>query len=174
MYSEQQNDLVSAWIREAAMEACSALFDAYGVCVSPTPEGPLSEQSELLYCGVIGFMGADIRGTCLLAASEDPLLRSRPVEGSIRDWTGELTNQLAGRLKVRLLGRGVRIAITTPVVLRGEHLAPLPRRALRPVAFDANPGAILVWVEAETGKDFVLEAATPEASLAPESDFVLF
>jgi hypothetical protein len=159
-------------IRQIAADCCQALFEVYGLCLERDDQ--IGHVDELLYCGVMGFVGQKLRGACLLAATSLPLERSRPVEGSVRDWTGELANQLMGKIKIRLLAHGVTVAMTTPIVLRGEHLAPLPRKNLAPIVFTARPGAVLLWVELEVEDGLVLRPAASAPCTAGEGEVLLF
>jgi hypothetical protein len=147
MYSENHD--IGKLITELMGEACQALFEDYNTPLTRMPDvEAVSEQ--MILCGVMGFVGPDLRGSCLLAGTQDPFERSQPSKGTLRDWVGELTNQLMGRVKIRLLRRGTEIALTTPIVLQGEHIAPLPRQRLVPLVFKAEPGHILVWLEVES------------------------
>jgi hypothetical protein len=128
---------------------------------------------EILYCGAMGFVGAKLRGSVLLAASKAAVESSCPPSGVIRDWTGELTNQLVGRIKTRLLARGVETMLATPIVLQGEHIAPVPRRKLHPCRFTSDPGTVLVWVDAECEEGFVLGEETRRPT-AEEGDALFF
>jgi hypothetical protein len=157
-----------------AAESCVRLFDAYGVTLCPIAHSAELGDVRVLYCGVMGFTGRGLRGTCLLATTAEPLGRSNPIGGHPRDWIAELSNQLLGRIKNRLLAHGAEIYVTTPVVLRGEHLAPMPRHDLEPHAFRSDQGAVFVWVEVETDEAFVL-SETPAAEPAMnEGDALLF
>ena len=168
----QENQEVTRVVQEMASLACRELFEAYGVGLKPTVSSP-HDLAEVLYCGVMGFVGQGVRGSCLLAASQAPLEASRPAEGPVRDWIGELTNQLVGRMKAKLLLRGAGVVMTTPIVLRGEHLAPLPRKNMPPIAFAAQSGLVLLWVELEVDDDFVLKAESehPESVVVTEPLF---
>ncbi len=159
-------------VRQIAAESCLSLFGAYGLCLER--DDRVEHVDEVLYCGIMGFVGRGLRGACLLAATPPPLERSRPVEGSVRDWTGELTNQLMGKIKTRLFAFGCTVAMTTPIVLRGEHLAPLPRKNLAPMVFVARPGTILLWVELETEDGFALQPATSAPCTAEAGEVLLF
>lgn len=159
-------------VESMAEEAVTSLFEAYGVRLVSVPT--LSAPShKVLLSGVIGFTGPGIRGTCILAATEKPIHASNPIEGSLRDWIAELSNQLVGRIKNKLLTYGAEVYITTPVVLRGEHLAPLPRHELEPLAFATEGGSVFVWIELETAPEFVLEPL-PEPAGISEGDALLF
>src|SRR5215213_868851 len=122
---------VALQIQELAALAGAELLEAYGVDVVPA-KGRWVESDELLYSGVMGFFGETLSGTCLLAAPAATVFASAPKDARPRDWVGELTNQLVGRLKSKLLARGVTIAMTTPVVLSGVRVSPLPRGDMEP------------------------------------------
>lgn len=145
-------------VENLAEEACLSLFDAYGVQLSRVEEASGSPADHCL-TGVIGFTGQGITGMCLVAASEEPLAASNPVGGALRDWVAELSNQLAGRLKHKLLTHGVEVYITTPIVLRATRIEPLPRRKLQPRAFAARGGRVTLWVEVEISPEFTVSEA---------------
>jgi hypothetical protein len=127
-----------------------------------------------LLSGVIGFVGPEVRGTCLLVGSRKPIEQSSPGKGRTRDWVGELTNQLVGRLKSKFVRRGLDVALTTPVVLSGVRLRPLPRTdQLEPRVFSAQSGAVMVWVEVEAGLGLTLGSTELDAA-ADEGDVLLF
>src|SRR5205809_4308547 len=81
-----------------AHDACASLFEAYGVALQDVEPG-MPPSDRLVLTAVIGFTGPGLRGTCILASTEQPLSRSNPVSGSLRDWIAELSNQLIGRVK---------------------------------------------------------------------------
>ncbi|MET0283811.1 MAG: hypothetical protein ABW352_05055 [Polyangiales bacterium] len=140
-------------IEQLAEEACISLFEAYGVTLAPGhPIDPLTLDRALT--GIVGFTGNGITGMCLLVCAEAPLLASMPTEGSLRDWSAEMSNQLAGRIKHKLLPHGVEVYITTPIVLRAARIEPMPKRKLLPIGFRGPGGAIGIWIEVETSHDF--------------------
>jgi CheY-specific phosphatase CheX len=158
-------------IQAMAASAASELFDAYGVTPVGTSER-WSEIDELFYSGVMGFVGERIRGTCLLAASPATILSTAPVDARARDWVGELANQLVGRLKSKLMQHGVTIALSTPVMLSGLRLSPLPRSEVPPSVFDTPTGRVLVWLEVEVDPEFTLGSLRP--LMAAEGEFLVF
>jgi CheY-specific phosphatase CheX len=156
-----------------AEQACLSLFEAYGVQLTQTDlaENPGGERS---LTSIIGFTGTGITGMCLVAASEAPLIASNPAGGSLRDWVAELSNQLAGRLKHKLLTQGVEVYITTPIVLRATRIEPLPRRKLVPRGFRSESGgSIALWVEVEIAPDFCIVPSNAEQPIA-EGETLLF
>jgi CheY-specific phosphatase CheX len=142
-------------VEDLAEEACLSLFEAYGVKLRRV-ELAQTPQGERSLTGIIGFTGTGITGMCLVAASEQPLIASNPASGTLRDWVAELSNQLAGRLKHKLLTHGAEVYITTPIVLRATRIEPLPRRKLVPRGFSAEDGSVALWVEVEVTPDFQL------------------
>lgn len=162
---------VTEEIRRLAAEAGVELFRAYGVELAVAPEGWV-ETDELLLSGVMGFVEEHLSGTCVLAAPKDALMATAPEGARPRDWVGELTNQLVGRLKSKLMGLGLTVAVSTPVVLAGIKLSPLPRGDASPSVYSSPGGRVLVWLEVEVDPAFVW--GTPEESLAQEGDFLVF
>jgi hypothetical protein len=157
MYTESQR--ISGAVEEMTAAACVELFAAYDVPLAPVLHSDWGNTDEALYSAVIGFVSPQIRGTCLLACETNAVQKSCPPGGRIRDWIGELSNQLIGRLKVKLLGHDIEIGLTTPIVLQGIRLRPLPKSALLPAVFSSEWGTVLVWVEAEVTAGFSLPPA---------------
>ncbi|HMJ15925.1 MAG TPA: chemotaxis protein CheX [Polyangiaceae bacterium] len=169
----EENDGAARQVVELAALACCDLFAAYGVPLSRA-EHAADTDYDLLYCGVMGFVGKNARGMCLLGASREPIERTAPVAGDLRDWLGELTNQLVGRLKGKLLARGVEIALTTPLVLKGHHIAPLPRRQLIPEVLVGSCGRVLLWADVETAPGFSLTLESEESVTLSEGGLLFF
>jgi CheY-specific phosphatase CheX len=161
-------------VENLAEEACLSLFDAYGVQLEHQQGGAKTPNDERSLTGIIGFTGNSITGMCLVAASEEPLIASNPAGGSLRDWVAELSNQLAGRLKHKLLAQGVEVYITTPIVLRATRIEPLPRRKLVPRGYSLKTGGtVSLWVEVEIGPDFQLSPNEGEVPVA-EGETLMF
>jgi len=157
-------------IQALAGSACVELMQAYGVQLSPSQTW--AESDEVMFSGVMGFVGDRVRGTCLLAAPQGTVEAAAPKDASARDWVGELANQLVGRLKAKLLARGATIALSTPVVLRGVKLSPLPRTDVAPVVFESAAGKVLVWLEVEIEDGFQL--GEERALKASEGELLVF
>lgn len=159
-------------VARLAREACIELFRAYGIDLRP--EQHALQSDDRMLCGVIGFVGTGLRGSCMLVGHDALIMESCPDGGHCRDWIGELTNQLAGRVKAKLLKYGVEVALSTPVGISGVAVHPLPRNELKPSGFSAAKRSLLVWVEMDSEPGFVLvESAKPEPGRA-EGEIVLF
>jgi CheY-specific phosphatase CheX len=172
-YESHRSQETQKAVEDMAEEACLSLFDAYGVRLElRAPDSSASTSPSLT--GIIGFTGRGITGMCLIDASEAPLAASNPAGGSLlRDWVAELSNQLAGRLKHKLLAMGVEVYITTPIVLRATRIEPLPRTKLMPRTFHAHDGFVKLWVEVETTPGFQMVPGSAEGAVA-EGEALLF
>lgn len=157
---------VSERVDSLAAEACIELFAAYGKDITPARSVELGD--ELILSGVIGFLGSGLRGTCLLAANESLLHSSCACADHVRDWIGEMANQLIGRLKMKLLGFGVDMTLTTPLAFSGVQLTPSPRGSVRANLFTCESGFVMVWMEVEATQNFVFGAPCPISAEAGE------
>lgn len=166
-----QTTETSERIANMTARACVELLKDYGVLLTPGSMAWDAHSQEPVFFGVIGFVGSGVRGTCLLGAQQQLVDASCRVGNRPRDWIAELSNQLLGRLKMKLLTCGVSVKVTTPLALSGVQLTPLPRLGQEPLAFTSDRGAALVWLELETDDDFVLD---PERPLSIEPGDLVF
>jgi len=167
-----QNSELEIQVSALGRDACNELFGAYGVTLAETKKS-WETADERLLSGSMGFVGQKVRGTCLLATTEKSLSASCPTQGKLRDWIGELTNQFVGRLKTKLLAAGVEVFVTTPIVLAGVRIQPLPRGRLEPTVFSSPSDEVLAWVEVEADDGFVLGSLHPGRSRL-EGEVILF
>jgi len=167
-----EDDQLASDIADLTGSCCVELFAAYGVTLISNPAEFIVSE-EVLLSGVIGFVGPTLRGTCLLVGNRSPIELSSPQKEHSRDWVGELTNQLVGRLKRKFLGFGLEVALTTPVVLSGLHLRPMPRGKLTPRVFSTESGSIMIWVEVEAEPGFELGPLISDTTSA-EGDVLMF
>lgn len=171
MYLE--NPTVTDTVNELAAVSCKELFADYGVALARGRHDWNASDQPVL-SSVMGFVGERLRGTCLLACEPGPLDTSCPPGGFARDWIGELANQLVGRLKVKLLAYDVNVALTTPIILQGVRIQPLPRkRTVDSITFAGSHGAVLVWLEVEVEAGFVLPEPRP-ANAGETGELLLF
>jgi hypothetical protein len=126
--------------------------------------------------GIIAFDGPNISGSLTLSV---PLgvynlpMRRNPTNTTHGEWTYELTNQLMGRIKNRLLQFQVRLHTHVPMVLSGVALERHKHRTVAEVLyrFGALRGDIAVVVDASLTRA-VLEYSN--ASLLVRKDLLLF
>jgi hypothetical protein len=134
----------------ATANAVPELFSTYGITLGAIDQ-QVRPPISFVTCGVIGFSGPVVRGALVVALTGGLAEQTNPMgsAGNPRDWIGELANQLLGRIKLALLDHGVEIYLNLPAVLKGEHLAPIPRREVQPMVFSATEGVVGVWLEIE-------------------------
>jgi hypothetical protein len=148
-------------IVEMAGNACVELLRDYGVELTASDvAGPMWEEQNVVF-GVIGFVGNEVSATCVLGAEQSLVEVSCRAGGRPRDWIAELSNQLAGRVKMKLLACGMSVRLTTPLALSGVRLTPLPRLGQEPLTFESDGGKAFVWLEIEADETFTLGAERP-------------
>jgi hypothetical protein len=158
-------------LADVVQQSCIALFSHYRVDIAPSVRRP---SQEVVLCGIIGFTGDDLKGSLMLACSREPLELARDGgDVTMRDWLAELTNQLLGRVKNRLLAFGTVIHCSTPVVLGGERIAPISSQPLGHL-FTADGGVVSVWFDTVVRPDFTLSPPTEDVELACEGATLLF
>lgn len=116
-------------LRKHMLECARDIFGAYSAPFGEeVPEGATQESREGKLAAVIGFTGESMRGALAFVASEDllrelyPIPNQVPSEAEVADWAGEFVNQLLGRLRNRLLPRGVEIHVSMPKVMAAAQL----------------------------------------------------
>jgi hypothetical protein len=152
------------------------LFKAYGLQLAEDPAG--ARETNSTYAAVIGFHGAAISGALLLIVDDGLLRASLPTRGtSEREWLGELSNQLLGRVKNRLLAYGVDVAAMVPTVLGSLRVVPSgPRDQRQGISMVADTKErVTVWVDYEI-KDAqrLARLARGDAEVGREGDLILF
>lgn len=105
------------WLQAQLTQSARELLAAYGLeCTEcPAPEG------EYEIAGAIGFTG-DMKGSVIVASRESVLAKLAAADVDVADWAAEMANQLAGRLKNKLVRAGVRMSLATPVAVRGMRM----------------------------------------------------
>jgi len=137
--------VLSEVLEQLAPAALVDVFGSYGASFKeravPRSErnGPIVPRDvggDPVIAGVVGFTGDAVRGTLLLAstfkviASARPAaIRNRPLSPSlasdwifVRDWAGELANQVLGRIKNRLHRFQVTFEVSPPTAFSGPAL----------------------------------------------------
>jgi CheY-specific phosphatase CheX len=164
-------------IEQSAIEAAVGLFLSCSVSLdyADTTERAIISNIEL--CGVVGFLGRQISGTVLLAVTAEPLNSTNQFAVRGRDWMAELTNQLFGRIKNRLLRRGLQLAGTPPVVIGGEHLVTFTgRSSCQPIVLRTESGGrVCIWIDYAMQNALPLELSDGEPGVrVPNEGEILF
>jgi CheY-specific phosphatase CheX len=159
------------------------LFSGYGVTVTYSGQTSATDlPGSATVAGVIGFSGEEIRGSVLLASTEALFARATPPRargehgGREREWAAELTNQLLGRLKNRLYGRGVVLSASTPTALSGGALAVASAATQQVRAYAFRNDDAEIWVRIDVVDEGVDLTTTRDdgAEAAREGDILIF
>lgn len=131
------------YLMKTLSQAVHEFFDGYGLDCTVT-ERHIDEVPRAELGSVVGFEGAALAGGLALVAPDSLVEQMLPVPRAtersvfqLRDWGGEMANQLLGRLKNKLSGAGGRgndFAIGTPTCMRGVSM----RFSLLPDAYGAS------------------------------------
>jgi CheY-specific phosphatase CheX len=197
------NAVLSEVVEQLGPAALIDVFASYGLPVTvlkdkskppvPTPaKTPIAPQmppGEAMVAGVVGFTGVEMRGTLLLvsafeviAAARPPELRQRPLSKEsfsdwilVRDWSGELANQVLGRIKNRLHRYGVTFDVSPPTALSGAALTFATPKGRSPQYHVFKTGDHKVWfcfdAIFDPGRKVSAEGAEGEAA---EGKVILF
>jgi len=121
-------------VREALLDSTTALFENYGIALSHVKPSMPSQLGEATLA-VIGFTSAEFNGSLVVSMATTLLADSYPklegVEPDLYGWAGELANQLTGRVKNKLLSRGIVLSLSIPTTIsgRGVHIGAARRNA---------------------------------------------
>lgn len=173
-------------IDRIVVSCTEALFLSLGVTVEHVGVADESAAAPRQTLAVMGFGGLQMRGSLLMSADASALTLlhparaggAAPAEDELCDWSGELANQLLGRVKNRLLAHGLVIQQSTPTTLSGLdlRLGASTRNALcLPHLFRASGHTFQVRFEAVAEPDVHFgEAAPGDEEIGGEGDTLLF
>jgi hypothetical protein len=163
-------------VREMAARGCETLFEGYRCPVRTLPAHQV-DVTPLAFFAVLGFSARALKGQLWLGCSQDLLLASNPSpQVSVREWIGELTNQLLGRIKGQWLLHGVEIQVSTPLSFADAALAEGQTRTLPGITARGAAGKVArVWLDLQFGRGFQMsDQPDPARAGARESDSLLF
>ena len=166
-------------IEQCTIEAALGLFLSCSVCLEYVDATDGVVISDLELCGLVGFVGREISGTLLLATTAEPLSASNRVAARGRDWMAELSNQLFGRIKNRLLRRGLELIGTPPAVIGGDHLVAFTgrRTPCQPIVLRSEKGGrVCIWMDyaMQSALPFALSDGEPGAHIPVEGEMLFF
>jgi hypothetical protein len=168
--------LLDALLQSSTVE----LFQSRGIAVAPLPSsvGNPHQATYFNLAGMVSLSSAKAHGSLSLSWGDAVFsLFTPPVLASSRagrDLLRELTNQLAGRIKNRLLNFALMLNIGVPTVLSGQAFEQQrPRRDTDVVyLFRTLRGEIVVTMDLQIDPDGLSYAGTNR--VAKEGDFIAF
>jgi chemotaxis protein CheX len=121
----------SSWkvAHELLASCCMSLFESRAETITRLTVGETPpERKGLRVATFIGFSGNQLRGAIMVDLPLDLVARLHPPTAAnpdinkddLCDWTGELANQLLGRLKNGLSRHAVTLQMSTPSTVWGE------------------------------------------------------
>jgi hypothetical protein len=168
--------LLDALVQSSAVE----LFQSRGIAVAPLPSSVGNPHKGTYFglAGVVSMTAPKAQGSLTLSWA-DPVfsLFTPPVPATslgARDLLRELTNQLAGRVKNRLLNFTLMLTIGVPTVLSGQALErQRPNKDTEVVyLFRTLRGEIVVTLDLAIEGDALNYSNT--SRVAKEGDFIAF
>jgi len=111
-------------------ESCIEAFESLQVAASAIDDrGPSKAIRREIAC-VLEFKGWQIQGSLTLRSTVEffhdtyPTLKGQVQhpQSALLDWAGELTNQILGRFKSKMLAHGLDFQLGVPVTVVGENL----------------------------------------------------
>lgn len=169
--------LGSAALQEDLEVSTSEVLTAHGI--DATAERTIG---GLTIASVIGFSGAGLAGALGLATTDEVLaalyqqsLSNPGDQERYSDWLRELSNQVLGRLKGRLLARGYAIHLALPQSMRGMCLVPndTRRSSIAWTVMSAEQGPMLAWLDLEQVEGLAREAGPP-VQVQPSGEVIIF
>jgi hypothetical protein len=137
---------------DTIIQGCTVeLFHHYGLALAPLDKGPAVANGKFDCLGIIGFDAGSVRGRLTVAIPAGVFERRNTgsAQDTLEDWTRELTNQLMGRIKSRLLQFQLPLRTHLPSAL--SRAAAIQQKAVAgeiAYTFRALRGAVIVTVDA--------------------------
>lgn len=167
------------------IEAQSELLAQYGGSVLDIEfTDPPHSSADAMVAGILGFTGERLGGVVATVALVETVKLTLPSSSrenattrTAMDWIGELTNQLVGRVKNKMLRYGAGFMMSPPTTVRGLELNVVPKdvETARWLRFRTPNGFIWTMIELEVDRSLTLAAQEGDGSqVAAEGDMMLF
>ena len=171
-------------LRENVRHCAVDVLASYELFVDASSNEMPKIQGPTAIASFMGFGGELMRGTLTIVAQASTVERSYPVPGhtpamdELFDWWGEVANQLCGRIKNKLLLRGIEIQQSTPQSVLAVQLR-IARSDQSVCALDLRCGgdSIGIWFDCATEEGVSLFSPPRVSMQAPaitEGDLLLF
>lgn len=162
--------------------ATKELFDAYGIAVDYADGGPsLLERDGSTVVSVIGFASEQMRGALAMVSTRETIVQWQPgldesEPGVIDDTIAEFSNMLLGRLKAKLIQRGITLLVATPTTASGANMTLRPPAGLssRWHRFESPSGGFCVRLDVTFEPNSSFRRMRSEFAPAAAGDMMLF
>jgi hypothetical protein len=160
-------------IESAYVESCQEFLGAYDVAgeMIALPDTPRAIGGASM-CSSLSATGEGIKLLSILQLEEKLLIGLHPSGTSsvsrrdLEDWCGEISNQIVGRLKNKLLRHGFEVSLGLPSVVVGKELNTVTpaESVVGRYQCDSPRGRIAFIVATLLAPGFVLAARAPQES----------
>jgi CheY-specific phosphatase CheX len=164
-------------LHDIVVTSAMGLFTSIGLDTTYEGSAPQVDAHLSDTLALIG-LGGQIRGSLVLSVPTVLLTQSHPTRitdpSDVTDWLMELANLLLGRIKTRLVSRGVKTELSTPLSVRAA--------ALQLIGFPGMPvghafqigGETIYVVFGAVGPDDVQLIPDPDLTVVRMGEVVLF
>jgi len=171
---------------QECVEACAcAALAANGIVATPA-SGAADDGGEPQIAAFIGFGGEKVRGTLMMAAPFG-LMRGAyplpsadgcaPADDDVLDWSGEVVNQMLGRMTNSLVARGIVLVASIPKAIQVDKLwvSRSTHTSVCRLNLRSEGGGFGVWLDAVVSHGVEVFALPPiEAPSMAEGEQILF
>ncbi len=175
------SEIIQASVAEATIE----MFEDQGVSSIDAFGGEERFLTDASTAAVIGFTSDNVRGSMVINVDTSMAIATRPAElgpidvddtDAIQDWTGELSNQLLGRAKNKVVRFGELLAMSTPMALSAREVQWKPGQSTHTfkMFYESECGRLLVIMAMSITDDKIMQPQTEDDDAAAEGDLVLF
>jgi CheY-specific phosphatase CheX len=176
---------------EIVSRSAEDLWRDCGLTLPRTRAQAIPHIGERHVAGLVTFSGPRIQGSLALVSTFPVVAKTRPTDldstsrssGSagdrilLRDWVGELTNQLLGRIKNRFCAFGLKFDVAMPIAFSGPALSFAIRKYSKARIFTFGRGNDVIGVAVDISTEPQLASMTPQTDIeqaAREGDVILF
>ncbi len=164
-------------LHDVVVTSAMGLFTSVGLSTTYEGSAPQVDAHLSDTLALIG-LGGQIRGSLVLSVPTSLLVESHPTGVSdpsdVTDWLMELANLLLGRIKTRLVSRGVRTELSTPLSIRAAAMQLIGFPGM-PVGHTFHVGRETIYVVfGAVGPDEVRLTPDPDMNVVRMGEVVLF
>jgi CheY-specific phosphatase CheX len=165
--------------------ACLELFSSYEAYLMDHTESVELDENSVNFIALIGVSDSAFRATLTMCVTPALLKASFPAseeeisDSDLKDWLGELANQLAGRFKNKVVPYGRKLELGVPTVIQGVGLkVDLPKSSeITEHQFISEQGDIVeLRLSTLIDEQFILNTPeeTEEAEVLAEGEMLFF
>jgi CheY-specific phosphatase CheX len=181
--SKDKTEAVFALVCELVEREAVRLLEEMGVEAKASGACSPPQFAGGAVAALIGYAGETLRGSLTIVLSETAAALARahtvtqaPGLEASRDFVGELSNLLLGRLKLRLLERDVVILLATPKTAAGGDLRVegFSKDGSAWIAIATAVGPVFIAIDADIDPSLVIGDADAERTPYHEGEMMLF